>query len=96
MPLTDADREAIKACQPVPVKETQTSYVKDPYRKGWTSNAMGCHAEQVTEFNQVLAQHGLGESARFTPTGQFFADSKKARKEAMRIWGYHDRAAYYD
>lgn len=95
MPLTDQMREAIRACQPAPVEETPIQYVKDPYRKGWTSHAMGCHADQVPEFNKVLEAHGLHHRAQFTPDGRFFADSKEVRKKAMKAFGYFDRAAYY-
>ena len=58
------------------------------------SMSMGCHPDQVKQFNEDLKRHGI-TCARHTPDGVLEYTSKKARNQAMKHYGAFDKDAGY-
>ena len=104
MPLTDADRKAIQACQPKPSAGKREVKGTSAYRNGLLSVSMGVHASQVDEFNGFLEKHGITESRYLKPGqvvsgkkarhgGELFIASQADRNKIMKLTRRFDRDA---
>ena len=58
------------------------------------SMSMGCHPDQVDQFNQDLKKAGI-VCARHLPDGTLEYTSNKARNQVMELFKRHDNDAGY-
>lgn len=57
------------------------------------SDALGCHPDQVKEFEQHCAS--LGVPTRYTSDGRAVLENREHRRRLLRAMGYHDRDGGY-
>ncbi len=59
-----------------------------------TSQAAGCHSNQVADFNQYYKENNV-VGARHLPDGTLEYDSNGARNSVLKLRGLYDRDASY-
>lgn len=64
------------------------------WNKPILSDALSCHPSQVAEFNQHAASAGIA-GVHYRQDGTCEIHSRGARKQLMRLRGYHDRDGGY-
>ena len=67
-----------------------TPQVSTAYSRPLKSLAMGCHADQVDEFNRAAAK-----GVHYDKEGTCYIESRKARNEELRARGFRDRDGGY-
>lgn len=58
------------------------------------SLALGCHPQQIAEFNQLYAKHGI-TGAHHDASGDCLLESRQARNEVMKLRNLRDNDAGY-
>ena len=67
-----------------------TPSISTAYSRPLASQALGCHAEQVSEFNEKAAK-----GIRYLPDGTCQIESRAARNEELKRRGFKDFDAGY-
>lgn len=67
----------------------------NPWRKPWVGQSVAVNPKQVDHFNQELADHSVSGAHYDPSTGNLVCESRRARREAVRLRGFHDHNGGY-
>ena len=76
--------------EPPDAPATGIPAISKAYDRPLASQALGCHAEQVSDFNQRAAK-----GVRYLPDGTCQLDSRASRNEELKRRGFKDLDAGY-